>query len=105
LLAFNVDTTDKLPPLVIGKSENTCCFKNVRRLPTGCVANTGMGIRRLKSLHLSALEVINTVRKYLMTFDVNDNMLAALSGIENEVYRVQQKVKQQQLTATDMWNK
>jgi hypothetical protein len=41
---------------------------------------------------LSALEGINTVRKYLTKFDV-DNMTAALSGIENEVYRVQQKEK------------
>jgi hypothetical protein len=36
---------------------------------------------------LSVLEGINTVRKYLMKFDV-DNMMAALSSTENEVYRV-----------------
>jgi hypothetical protein len=46
---------------------------------------------------LSALEGIDTVRKYLMQFDVDDNTTAALSSIENEVYRVQQKVKKQQL--------
>jgi hypothetical protein len=54
---------------------------------------------------LSALEGIDTVRKYLMKFDVNDNMMAALSSIENEVYKVQQKAKKQQLTLMDMWKK
>jgi hypothetical protein len=44
---------------------------------------------------LSALEGINTVRKYLMKFDVDDNTTAALSSIENEVYRIQQKAKKQ----------
>jgi hypothetical protein len=34
-----------------------------------------------------------------------DNMMAALSSIENEVYRVQQKTKKQQLTLMDMWKK
>jgi hypothetical protein len=38
---------------------------------------------------LSALEGIDTVRKSLMKFDVDDNTMAALSNIENEVYRVQ----------------
>jgi hypothetical protein len=38
------------------------------------------------------------VRKYLMKFDVDGNMMAALNSIENEVYRVQQKAKKQQLT-------
>jgi hypothetical protein len=38
---------------------------------------------------LSSLKGISTVRKYLMRFDVNDNMMAALSSIENRVYRVQ----------------
>jgi hypothetical protein len=54
---------------------------------------------------LSAPEDIDTVRKYLMKFDVDDNTMAALSSIENEVYSVQQKVKQQQLTLMDMWKK
>jgi hypothetical protein len=54
---------------------------------------------------LSALEGIDTVRKYLMMFDVGDNTMAALSSIENEVYRVQQKAKKQQLTLLDMWKK
>jgi hypothetical protein len=31
--------------------------------------------------------------------------MAALSSIENEVYRVQQKVKKQKLTLMDMWKK
>jgi Ser/Thr protein kinase RdoA (MazF antagonist) len=44
------------------------------------------------------------VRKYLMNFDV-DNMMAALSSIENEVYMVQQKAKKQQLTLMDTWKK
>jgi hypothetical protein len=54
---------------------------------------------------LSAMEGIDTVRKYFMKFDVNDNTMAALSSIENEVYRVQQKAKKQQLTLMDMWKK
>jgi hypothetical protein len=39
VLDRNADGTDKLPPVVIGKSENPCCFKNVRQLPTKYVAN------------------------------------------------------------------
>jgi hypothetical protein len=54
---------------------------------------------------LSALEAADSVRKYLMKFDVDDNTMAALSSIENEVYRVQQKVKKQQLTSMNMWKK
>jgi hypothetical protein len=54
---------------------------------------------------LPALEGINTVRKYLMQFDVEDNMMAALSSIETEVYRAQQKAKWQQLTLIDIWKK
>jgi hypothetical protein len=54
---------------------------------------------------LSALEGIDTVRKYLMKFDANDNTIAALSSIENEVYRVQQKAKKQHLTSMAMWKK
>jgi hypothetical protein len=53
---------------------------------------------------LSALEGIDTVRKYLVKFDVDDDTMAALTSIENEVYRVQQKAKQQ-LTLMDMWKK
>jgi hypothetical protein len=52
-----------------------------------------------------ALENINTVRKCLMKFDVDDNMTAAISSTENEVYRVQQKAKKQQLTLMDMRKK
>jgi hypothetical protein len=54
---------------------------------------------------LSALEGIDTVRKYLMKFDVDDNTMAALISIENAVYRIQQKAKKQQLTLMDMWKK
>jgi hypothetical protein len=57
----------------------------------------------MSSNFLSVLEGINTVRKYLFKFDVDDNMMAAHSSIENEVYRVQQKAKKQQLTLMDMW--
>jgi hypothetical protein len=39
LLTCNADGTDKLPPLVIGKSGNPHCFKNVRQFPTKYVAN------------------------------------------------------------------
>jgi hypothetical protein len=46
---------------------------------------------------LSTVEGINTVRKYLTKFDTNINMMVALSSIEN-VYRVQQKAKKQELT-------
>jgi hypothetical protein len=60
--------------------------------------------RRPPATYLSALKGINTARKYLMGFDVNDDMMAALSSIENKLYRVQQKVKQQQqLTFLHMW--
>jgi hypothetical protein len=34
LLACNADWSDKILSLVIGKSENPHCFKNVRELPT-----------------------------------------------------------------------
>jgi hypothetical protein len=40
-----------------------------------------------------------------MKFDVDDNTMSALRSIENEVYRVQHKVKKQQLTLMDMWKK
>lgn len=40
-----------------------------------------------------------------MKFDVG-NMMAALSSIENKVYRVQQKAKKlQHLARMDMWKK
>jgi hypothetical protein len=38
----------------------------------------------------------------LVMVGVTENMMAALSGIYNEVHRVQQKVKRQQLTLMDM---
>ena len=34
LVAANADGTEKLPQLVIGKSKQPRCFKNVRSLPT-----------------------------------------------------------------------
>ena len=34
LLACNISGTDKLPPLVTGKSQESLCFKNVGMLPT-----------------------------------------------------------------------
>jgi hypothetical protein len=53
---------------------------------------------------LSALEGMETLRKYLMKFDVSVNMMAALSSIENDVYRVQQKAMKQR-TIIIMWKK
>jgi hypothetical protein len=40
---------------------------------------------------LSALEGSDTVRKYLMKFDVDYNMMVAPSSIESKVYRVSRK--------------
>jgi hypothetical protein len=40
-----------------------------------------------------------------MKFDVDDNTISALSIIENEVYKIQQKAKKQQLTVINMWRK
>jgi len=54
---------------------------------------------------LSALEGINTIRKYFIKFEVDDNMMDTQIGSENEVYGVQQKVKKQLLTVMDMCNK
>lgn len=51
---------------------------------------------------LPELEDIDSVRKYLMRFDVSDNIMAVLSSIENEVYRVQHRAKKQQLILMDM---
>jgi hypothetical protein len=39
LLACNADGSDKITPLVIGKSKNPRCFKNVRQLPAWYEAN------------------------------------------------------------------
>ena len=36
----------------------------------------------------SALEGNNTARKYLMAFDVDSSKMAAVSNIENSVFRV-----------------
>jgi hypothetical protein len=54
---------------------------------------------------LSALKDTETVRKYLIKFDVNDNMMATLSSTENEAYRNQQKADKQQLISMVMWKK
>jgi hypothetical protein len=42
---------------------------------------------------LLALEGIDTVRKYLVKFDVDGNTILNHSSAENEVYGVQQEVK------------
>jgi hypothetical protein len=47
---------------------------------------------------LSVRDDINSASKYLMQSDVNSNMMAAPCIIDNEVYRILQKVKKQQLT-------
>jgi len=39
LLAWNMDGSEKLEPLTIGKSKNPRCFKNVNRLPVDYQAN------------------------------------------------------------------
>ena len=39
LLACNMDGSEKLKPLTIGKSKNPRCFKNVKKLPVNYVAN------------------------------------------------------------------
>ena len=39
LLACNMDGTEKLAPLVIGKSKNPRCFKNVKKLPVDYEGN------------------------------------------------------------------
>ncbi|XP_014451818.1 tigger transposable element-derived protein 4 [Alligator mississippiensis] len=39
LLMANMDGSDKRKPLVIGKSKNPCCFKNVKSLPVYYTAN------------------------------------------------------------------
>jgi hypothetical protein len=54
--------------------------------------------------HFYLLEDINTLRKYLIKFNV-DNIVAAVSNIETEVYRVQQKAKKEQLTLMVMWKR
>jgi hypothetical protein len=40
-----------------------------------------------------------------MKFDVDDKMMAAISSIENDTYKVQQEAKQDQLTLMDTWKK
>jgi len=42
------------------------------------------------------------MQKYFIKFNVDNNTLAALSSMQNEVYRVQLKVEQQQLTLMNM---
>jgi len=38
------------------------------------------------------------MQKYIININVDNNTLAAPSSMQNEVYRVQMKVEQQQLT-------
>ena len=40
LLDCSVDGTEKLPPLVTGKYNKPHCFRNVKKLPTKCKANS-----------------------------------------------------------------
>jgi hypothetical protein len=44
-------------------------------------------------------------RNTSLTLKVKDRTTAALSGIKNEVYWVQQKAKEQQLTLMDVWKR
>ncbi|GBM39867.1 Tigger transposable element-derived protein 4 [Araneus ventricosus] len=39
LLCANEDGSEKLPPLIIGKSKRPRCFKNVKTLPTKYISN------------------------------------------------------------------
>ncbi|GBO42627.1 Tigger transposable element-derived protein 4 [Araneus ventricosus] len=39
LLCANADGSEKLPPLIIGKSKKPCYFKNVKTLPTKYLSN------------------------------------------------------------------
>jgi len=59
----------------------------------------------LQQQFLSTLELINTASNCLMSCDVSDNMMAAISSTENKAYGVQQKLKRQQLNLIDVWKK
>jgi hypothetical protein len=54
---------------------------------------------------LSALEGINTVRKYLLMVSVVYIKMAAISNMRTECTGVQQKAKKQQVTLMDVWKK
>ena len=47
--------------------------------------------------HLSALESISTARKYVMRFDVNSNMMAALRNVDSGMFSVLKNVNKQQI--------
>ena len=47
--------------------------------------------------HLSALESISTARKYVMRFDVNSNMMAALRNVDSGMFKVLKNVNKQQI--------
>lgn len=49
--------------------------------------------------------VIDSVRKYLINFDVIDIAITAHSSTENKVYRFGQKTKKQQPSLMGMWKK
>jgi hypothetical protein len=57
-------------------------------------------VEKRKFLIQSRLELLP-----LMKFDVSDNIMAALSSVENQACRVQQKTKKQQLTVMDVFKK
>jgi hypothetical protein len=56
LLACNADGIDKLPPLVIGNSENPCCFKNIRKLTIKYVVKKAWFTQDIFAHYLRALD-------------------------------------------------
>lgn len=72
LLITNSDGSEKLPPLVIGKSAKPRCFKNVRTLPTKYAANKKAWMTSiLFEKQLTALDALMGVkhRKILLFLD------------------------------------
>jgi hypothetical protein len=51
MLACNISATDGLPPLAVGKSEKSHCFKNVRSLHAKYGANTKVWVRHTIFTH------------------------------------------------------
>jgi hypothetical protein len=50
MLACDISATDGLPPLVVGKSEKSHCFKNVRNLHAKYGANTKVWVLHMPFL-------------------------------------------------------
>jgi hypothetical protein len=61
-----------------------------------------VGKSELPATFLSALEGINTVRKYLLMVSVDYINMAAISSMRTECIGVQQKAKKQEFTLVDM---